>query len=106
MSIGYYVSPGDEILVNAEVVNLTNDTKTIYALIDIEYVPGKAKLEASPVTLSVGQCDGGGIGLTPTEGAKKWNLESKPMTIQSDGYIFAIRKYLPPQALWSPAYHK
>jgi hypothetical protein len=76
-----------------EVVNYTNDTKTIYTVSDIEYIPGKPKglLNVAIMIASVDQCDGGKMGLKVPEGKTKFDFTSKDMVITGDGWILTRR---------------
>jgi hypothetical protein len=90
---GYYVGKSDKIVMSGEVVNYTNDTKVIYAVSDIEYIPGRPKesLDVVVQVLSVNQCDSNNIMLRPPEGKKKFSFDSKNMTVLADGYILSRR---------------
>jgi hypothetical protein len=88
---GYFIGKDDGIFLTAEIVNYTNNTKKIYAVVDMTFTNGRAKLDVSSETLSVTQCDGS-IGIRPKDGQKKFTVESKNMTVQMDGYIFGVRK--------------
>jgi len=90
---GYYVGKRDTLLLAAELVNYSSEKKRVYALIDIDYVPGKGKSDISSETVQVGMC-GGAIGIRPPPGQKKFSMASKAMTVQYDGYIFGIRGHL------------
>lgn len=91
---GYYIGKGDGVFLTAEFVNYTNDTKAVYALVDMEYIPGRANLDVTLESLSVTQCDGTGLGIRPNTGQKKFGATGKEMAIQYDGYLFGIRKFL------------
>jgi hypothetical protein len=90
---GYYISKTDKIVMSGEIVNYTNDTKVIYAISDMEYVPGRPKdsLDVVVQVMSVNQCDTNNIMLHAPEGKKKFSFESKNMTVLADGYILSRR---------------
>jgi hypothetical protein len=91
---GYYISKNDTVFLTAEFVNYTNDTKSLYAVVDVQYAPGKSNLDVTSETLSVTQCDGTGkgIGIRP-DNKKVFGATSKNMTLQQDGYIFDVREF-------------
>ncbi|KAF2670691.1 hypothetical protein BT63DRAFT_439670 [Microthyrium microscopicum] len=92
---GYYIGPNDGIAVLAEIVNYTNETKKVYASVDYNYVSGKPKYDVSSVTLSVTQCNSNAnVGIKPEKGQMVFGMASKNMTVQMDGYIFAVRGHL------------
>ncbi|KAF2435217.1 hypothetical protein EJ08DRAFT_656841 [Tothia fuscella] len=93
---GYYIGKNDKIIMSGEVVNYTNDTKVIYSVSDIEYIPGRpvGSLDVFVQILSVSQCDGGNIMLHAPEGKKVFSFESKNMTVLHDGYILSRRGHL------------
>jgi hypothetical protein len=92
---GYYIGPNDKVVTSGDVVNYTNDTKTIYVIHDIEYIPGKPKdfLDASTQVLSVGMCDGKMGIFQPNSATKRFSLaDEKGETVSRDGYVFNIRE--------------
>ena len=92
---GYYIGPKDGIAVMAEIINYSNKTRKIFANVKYNYVPGKPKYDVSSVTLSVTQCEANAnVGIKPEKGQKVFSMASKNMTIQMDGYIFAVRGHL------------
>jgi hypothetical protein len=91
---GYYVGKNDKIIMNGDIVNYTNETKTVYSLIDVQYVEGKpaGNMEAVTQLWSVGQCDGQVGFVKPPPGQKKFALKSQVMNITQDGTFLAFRK--------------
>jgi hypothetical protein len=55
---GYYVAKTDKLLLSAEIVNYTNDTKQIYCQTEMEYLPGKTPgaIDIGLQVLEVDQC--------------------------------------------------
>jgi hypothetical protein len=94
LDTGLYVWPKDRIFFAGEIVNYTNKTKDVYAEVDMEYLPRKTKYDTSAENLSVAQCEGGGVGIRPPAGQKKFHMSSKKMIMQKDGYIFNARGHL------------
>jgi hypothetical protein len=88
---GYYIGKDHGMWFTSEIVNYSNENKTVYAVVEFDYVDGKGKTDVSPETLGVSQCDGG-IGLRPPKGQKKFEFESKAMRLQHDGALFGVRK--------------
>jgi hypothetical protein len=103
---GYYVGKADKIMLSAEIVNYTNDTKKIYSVTEMEYVPGlpKGALDTGLQIIDVTQCDsstGGMQGHSGSEGMimapkdkKKFSVESKKMSITQDGFILFRRGHM------------
>jgi hypothetical protein len=91
---GYYVANKDKIFMTTELVNYSNQDKELFALIDIEYIPGKLAngFDVTSETLSVTQCDTENKGIQPQGNQKKFSVLSKPMTLNVDGYIMNQRK--------------
>lgn len=81
---------------NGDIVNYTNETKTVYSLIDVQYVEGKpvGHMEAVTQLWSIGQCEGQlGFDIPkPKAGQKKFALKSQTMTMAQDGTFLAFRK--------------
>jgi hypothetical protein len=88
---GYYVGKEDGIWFTSELVNYASRNQTVYAVAEFDYIEGKSKKDVTSETLSVSQCDGG-IGIRPPKGAKIFEVTGKPMTVETDGEIFGIRK--------------
>jgi hypothetical protein len=93
---GYYVGPKDRIMMNGDIVNYTNETKEVYALIDLQYIEGKPKgfMESVTQLWSVGQCDGQIGFVRPPPGQKKFSIKSRSMKVVQDGYFLAFRGHL------------
>src|ERR1700712_4059256 len=55
---GYYVAKTDRLMLSAEIVNYTNDTKQIYCQTELEYIPGKpaGAIDIGLQVLEVDQC--------------------------------------------------
>jgi hypothetical protein len=105
---GYYIGKSDKLMLSAEIVNYTNDTKQIYSVTEMEYVPGRPRgsLDMGLQILDVGQCDtkagaGGMSGMSGGEGMimapkdkKVFSVESKKMSITQDGFILFRRGHM------------
>jgi hypothetical protein len=92
---GYYVGQNDKLIMNGDVINYTNETKYVYTLNEIEYVPGKLKgmADASMYVMVPGQCDGQ-FGLVLPSGQKVFTLKGHPFNVTHDGTILAFSRYL------------
>jgi hypothetical protein len=94
---GYYIGKNDAINIAGDVVNYTNEQKTVFTVAEFEYIEGNSGfLDAALTIFNVGQCDGQTKVALPQalEGNPKWNVKSKkPLTISRDGYIVAASKY-------------
>lgn len=87
-----------------EVVNYTNETKKIFAVSDMEYIPGKPQglLETAVMIASVTQCDIN-QNLKAPEGKTQFGFTSKEMEITGDGWILTRRgrKFSSPPPFYS-----
>jgi hypothetical protein len=90
---GFYFGKDHNILFTAELINYTNATKNVYIVLDMQYVPGQAKMDSSFESLSVTQCDGFAPTIALPASKKQFHMTSKDMVIQQDGYIVSARKY-------------
>lgn len=93
---GYYLGPDDKVVVTGEIVNYNNETKNVYAVSDLEYIPGRAKgfKDVATQILQVNQCDGGAeLGLAAPKDRKVYSLDSKNMTALRDGFIMNGRMF-------------
>jgi hypothetical protein len=54
---GYFLGEQDKLMVTGEIINYGNETKKIYAVSDVEYMPGKPEgyMEASVTIVTVNQ---------------------------------------------------
>lgn len=92
LNSGYYIGPNDRVVMTGDIVNYTNESKTVYSLIDIEYMPGKppGHMEAVTQLWSVGQCDGKVGAVKPPVGQKKFHLKSQVMNVAVNGTFIAF----------------
>jgi hypothetical protein len=93
---GYYVSKSETFTMTGEIINYTNDTKVIYSVTELEYIPGRPAGSLDVVTqiLSVNQCETSDLKLRPPGGQKIFSFKSKEMTVIQDGYILSRRRLL------------
>lgn len=78
-----------------DIVNYTNETKTVYTLIDVQYIDGKPEglQEAIAQFWNVGQCEGNGFNIPEhSPGQTKFAVKSPSLTMVQDGTFFAFRK--------------
>jgi hypothetical protein len=96
LNSGYYIGKNDKVIMSGDIVNYTNETKTVYSLIDIEYVEGKPQghMEAVTQLWSVGQCDGQIGFIKPLPGQTKFSLKSQKMNVAMNGTFLAFRGHL------------
>lgn len=85
------MAPSDNIFFTAELVNNGNTTREVYAVLEIEYIKAKPVLDTRWQVVSVGQCDGSGLGVNAQAGKSKFAISSQPMTMMKDGTIFGLR---------------
>jgi hypothetical protein len=93
---GYYLGPDDKIVVTGEIVNYNNETKQVYAVSELEFIPGRVKGFKDVVTqiLQVNQCEGNQLGLEAPKGKNVYSLDSKNMTALQNGFIINGRTFV------------
>ncbi|KAF2668934.1 hypothetical protein BT63DRAFT_478836 [Microthyrium microscopicum] len=93
---GFYIGKADKVIMSGEVVNYSNDTKVIYAVSDVEFIPGRppGSLDVQVQVLSVNQCETKDIRLHAPEGKKAFSFQSQNITVLNDGYILSRRGHL------------
>jgi hypothetical protein len=81
---------------NGDVINYTNETKVLYTLNEIEYMPGKAPgmMDASMYVMVPGQCEGNYGVINGAKQEKKFTIKGKAMNVTRDGTILAFRGHL------------
>jgi hypothetical protein len=95
---GYYISNSSKILQMIDIVNYNNETRNVFTVSEMEYVPGKPAglLAANAVPINLGMCDGvAGMKAImgpmakgqSADGKKKFTLTGKDITISRDGYF-------------------
>jgi len=94
---GYYVEKDPKILYSGELINYTNQTKTVYIVTDFDYVEGRpaGRMDTGIVVLSVTQCTPGSTPmLRPPPGQNKYNYQSNVFKVTQDGYLLMRRGHL------------
>jgi hypothetical protein len=78
-----------------DVVNYRNDTKEVYAVVDLQYVEGKPQgfMESVTQLWNVGICDGQTGFVRPPPEETKFSLKSQSFKIVKDGYFLAFREW-------------
>jgi len=94
MKSGFLTGWEDTFLLEAEIVNYNKENTTIYATLELEYLPEKPTgyLDASTVVFSATGC--GNPGYRPPNAAKKYNYTSDPFVMNRNGYIINARGHL------------
>jgi len=93
---GYYLSKSETFRMTGEIINYTNDTKVVYSVSELEYIPGRpaGSLDVVTQVLSVNQCESSDVKLRPPGGQKIFSFKSKELTVIQDGYILARRGHM------------
>jgi Stress up-regulated Nod 19 len=95
---GFKTGKNDLVVLSAELVNYTNDTKKVYSVSDVEYIesPGAGSIHASLNIFDTTTCDSSASsqGMAPTHGRTKWSNKSKKVQITKDGYILTRRGHM------------
>jgi hypothetical protein len=92
---GFYLAADDKIVVTGEIVNYNNETKNVFAVSELEYLPGRVKAFKDVVTqiLLVNQCDGNQLGLQAPKDKKVYSVDSQNMTAIQDGFLLNGRRF-------------
>ncbi|KAF2663448.1 hypothetical protein BT63DRAFT_119198 [Microthyrium microscopicum] len=91
---GYYLGKDDKIMLSAELVNHANTTKDVYAVTEIDYVPGQPAgyLDSGVVMFAMNQCDGWSMpSIRGWPGYNKFTIKGTPATAVMDGYMLLRR---------------
>jgi len=93
---GYYVGKNDRIMMSGDVVNYKNETQTVFAKGEIEYIEGKVKeaLETNYQLIDVGICDGKSVMLEPPKGQTKFTYKGQEITMAKDAYFVTGKGHL------------
>jgi hypothetical protein len=90
---GYYIGQKDKLVLNGDLVNNSDETKTVYTLNEIEYIPGKVNgmSEASMYVMVPGQCDGQ-FGVIFPSTQKAFTVKGRALNVTKDVTILAFSK--------------
>jgi hypothetical protein len=94
---GYLLGKQSKVIMSAELVNYSKETKNIYAVTEIDYLPGSTPgiMDTSVGIMSVNQCDDlPNPFLQPPVGKKAFDMKSKEITILQDGYMLSRRGHM------------
>jgi hypothetical protein len=92
---GYYIGKDAKIQINVDIVNYDNETKDLYMVSELEYLPGKQPkmLPAEQSVINIGLCDGqDGLKVHAPKGQTKWVIKGSPITIAKDGLLANVCK--------------
>jgi hypothetical protein len=90
---GFIIKEKPKVLFTTELVNYSNTTKNVFAVSELDYLPGHPEgySDSGFALLSVTQCDGTNPLLHPPEGQKRYSYKSKVLTIIKGGHILETR---------------
>jgi len=94
---GFYVGKDDAITMNLDIVNYKNETRLIYSITEIEYLPGKIPgfMQATNSAIDLGMCSGAsGMFVHAPKGQSKFSFASKDLTIGRAGYLLNSRGHM------------
>jgi hypothetical protein len=91
---GYYIGKSDRFMTAGEVVNYSDEQKSIYLVSELEYVPGKPEglMDVSIQLLGVNHCESLNMSLHPPVGWKVFSFKSQNVTILQNGYLLSRRR--------------
>jgi Stress up-regulated Nod 19 len=87
---GFYVAKDAPVMQMVDVVNYNNDTRTVYTISEMEYLPGKQEgfLQSISTGIDLGICSGkSGLFIYAPKEQSKFSFEAKEMTFERNGYI-------------------
>jgi hypothetical protein len=94
---GVYIGKNDGISNMIDVVNYNNETKEVWQLSEIEYLPGKMEkmMPVSRQVLGIGMCSGlNSLLVRPPPGKTKFTLEGGGIHVIRDGYVVHAKGHL------------
>jgi hypothetical protein len=88
---GFYLPKNMQLMQVGDMVNYSNETKSIYSVVEVEYLKGSPPgfMQASTQLLNVAECDSAGLAFEPPKDQKVFSLKGKPMTVTRDGFLLA-----------------
>jgi Stress up-regulated Nod 19 len=94
---GYFLGKQSKVIMSAELINYAKESKNIYAVTEIDYLPGDTPgmMDTSVGIMTVNQCD-----LIPNPflqspvGKKMFDMKSKDITILQDGFMLSRRGHM------------
>ncbi|QDS73332.1 hypothetical protein FKW77_006551 [Venturia effusa] len=94
---GYLLGTNSKVIVSAELVNYAKESKDVYLVTEIDYLPGETPdmMDTAVGIMTINQCDANMIPmLKPPEGKKVWDMKSKDLTITQDGFLLSRRGHM------------
>jgi hypothetical protein len=93
---GFFLSKSDWVMLSAEIVNYTNETKQIYSVTDFEYIetPPKKALDTTMSIFDIDMCSTGNKSIEAPHGHTKWSAKSKKVQMTKNGYILFRRGHM------------
>ncbi|TID25758.1 hypothetical protein E2P81_ATG03546 [Venturia nashicola] len=94
---GYLLGTSSKVIVSAELVNYGKETKEVYLVTELDYLPGDTPdmMDTAVGIMTVNQCDSNmNPFLKAPEGKKVWDMKSKDLTISQDGYLLSRRGHM------------
>jgi hypothetical protein len=94
---GHHLGQRARVVLSVELVNYGTETKNIYIVTEVEYVPGSTPgmMDTSVGIMSVNQCDRiPNPFLRAPKGKKAFTMQSKNITIVQDGYMLSRRGHM------------
>jgi hypothetical protein len=95
LNSGFYIGKNDGISFMIDVVNYNNETKKVWQMSEIEYLPGKVEgaLPVARQVIGLGMCNGiDSMSIRPPPGQKKFTLEGEGITLVKDGYLVQTKR--------------
>jgi hypothetical protein len=95
---GYYIGKDSNVLINVDIVNYNEESRDIYMVSELEYLPGLATgtLQAEQHTVDLGLCDGqNGLNVQAPKGQTKWSLTGSPISVSAPGWFVNFGKNSP-----------
>jgi hypothetical protein len=87
---GFYVAKDAPVMQMIDIVNYNNETRTVYTVSEVEYLPGKQEgfLQSISTGIDIGMCSGqSGLGIFAPKNETTYSFEGKHMTFERDGFI-------------------
>jgi len=93
---GFRLDKNDPVMLSAELVNYTNDTKRVYTITDFEYLETQPSdvMHVSMQVFDVTTCNANLKDASAPPGKTKWAIQSKKAQFTKPGYIFYRRGHM------------
>jgi hypothetical protein len=94
---GMYLAKDTPIMQMIDIVNYNNESRTVYTVSELEYLPGKQPgfLSSGTSGIDIGMCSGKtGMFITAPKGEERFTFSGKDVTVGHDGYFLSLHGHM------------